>query len=317
ALRFAGGQAGDHLGPVGAVVAGAVDVRQVVAHVAVVHLGVGFGGVGVAGDDEVKLGAGGGAGRRDFLPVRAQVAGQPQQAGVGAGPDQAAGDGRGQERGQRRSGASVGGRDRRLAVMGREVGADVGPMLAAVVGHAHVLRAKEHHMLILRQKGDGWIGELPVGLAVAARTDVLVGPKRARHLDQQALQTSDINDVVVERVGRSRAGLAGRHGVPVEGSDFTQVAAAGHRHRAAVLLGGIDPVWVLVTSGNTVDLRGGLVVPGRPGGAVVEADGCALIHAEDHAAAVGRVNPEFVVVVAAGSALEGSEGVAAIGGAIG
>ena len=53
-----------------------------------------------------------------------------------------------------------------------------------------------------------------------------------------------------------------------------------------------------------VDLRDDLGVPEAPGAAVVEGDAGALVGADQHAVAVGGIDPELVVVLAAGRALE-------------
>ena len=45
-------------------------------------------------------------------------------------------------------------------------------------------------------------------------------------------------------------------------------------------------------------------------------DGCALVGADHHALAVGGIDPELVVVLTAGRALEGLEGDAAVGGTV-
>ena len=57
-------------------------------------------------------------------------------------------------------------------------------------------------------------------------------------------------------------------------------------------------------------------VPEAPGLAVIERDAGALVGADQHALAIGGIDPELVVVLAAGRALEWLEGDAAIGGAV-
>ncbi len=65
---------------------------------------------------------------------------------------------------------------------------------------------------------------------------------------------------------------------PVAEGDFAEVAAAGGTDRAAFLLSAIDPVGKLVVGDDVIELRGGLVVPGTPGLAAVDADGRTLVY---------------------------------------
>ena len=59
-----------------------------------------------------------------------------------------------------------------------------------------------------------------------------------------------------------------------------------------------------------------LVVPRTPGGATVEGDRCALVHAEKNALTICRINPDLLRIVAAWRALEPGEAVATIGGLV-
>src|SRR4029077_18528641 len=77
-----------------------------------------------------------------------------------------------------------------------------------------------------------------------------------------------------------------------------------------------DVVGICVVGGYVVDLRNDLGVPEAPGAAFVEGDTGALVGADQHAVAVRGVNPELVVVLTTGRALEGLKGGAAIGGAV-
>ena len=65
-----------------------------------------------------------------------------------------------------------------------------------------------------------------------------------------------------------------------------------------------------------VDLAGGLVVPGTPRFSAVHADGGALIAGHDHAGRIGGVDPQRVIVVAAGRSFIGIEGAAAVFGTV-
>src|SRR5216684_8178940 len=105
-------------------------------------------------------------------------------------------------------------------------------------------------------------------------------------------------------------------GGPVAKSDFAKVAAAGGADRAAFLLGAIHSVRKLVVGDDVIELRGGLVVPGTPGLAAIHADGRALVHGEGNDVGVFGIDPDGVVVVAAGRALDGREILAGVSGAV-
>ena len=87
----------------------------------------------------------------------------------------------------------------------------------------------------------------------------------------------------------------------------------GSRRGAAVLLRAVDPVREPVVGGDVVELRGRLVVPGAPGLPAVHADDGALVGAEDHAARIGRIDPQLVVIVAARRALQRQERLSRVG----
>jgi hypothetical protein len=65
-----------------------------------------------------------------------------------------------------------------------------------------------------------------------------------------------------------------------------------------------------------VELRGRLVVPGAPGRAAVHAHDGPLIARHDHPPGIRGIDPELVVVVAAGCALQGDEVLPAVGRAV-
>src|SRR6185437_12848672 len=125
-----------------------------------------------------------------------------------------------------------------------------------------------------------------------------------------------INDVRVSGVGRDDAEFRGRQRAPVGEVHLAPVAAAADHDRAGILLRSHDSVGILVVGGNVVDLCDGLGVPEAPCLAIIHGNAGALVGADHHAFAVGRIDPEFVVVLAAGRALEGFEGDAAISGAV-
>ncbi len=126
-----------------------------------------------------------------------------------------------------------------------------------------------------------------------------------------------VDDVGIERIGRDVVVLFGADGVPIAEGDGAIVAAAGDGDGAALLLSAVDPIGRLVIGDDVIELRGGLVVPTAPGAAVVDGDGGALIGGEEDDVGVQGIDPDGVVVVAAGGAFDGGEGLAGVVGAVG
>src|SRR5215471_8304808 len=100
--------------------------------------------------------------------------------------------------------------------------------------------------------------------------------------------------------------------MPIAKSDRAIVAAAAGVNAAAILLRTVYMVGKLVVHGHVIELRGGLVVPGAPSLASIHAHAHALIAAKEQSLGIGRVDPESVIVIASGSALDGLKGLAAI-----
>ena len=133
----------------------------------------------------------------------------------------------------------------------------------------------------------------------------------------EARDLAAVNQVGMQRIGRDVSVFFDADRMPVAKSDFATVAAAGGAGRAAFLLAAVDPVGKLVVGDDVIELRGRLVVPGAPGFAAVDGDGRALIGGEDNDFGILGIDPDGVVVVAAGSAFDGGEGCAGVGGAVG
>ena len=103
-------------------------------------------------------------------------------------------------------------------------------------------------------------------------------------------------------------------GVHSRKRELAVVAAAGDAGGAALLLAAADAIGEIVIGVDVVHLRGGLVVPGTPRFAAVDGDDGALIaHDEDDIGVVG-VDPDALVIVAAGGAAESGPGLAGVGG---
>src|SRR6187200_2127203 len=100
--------------------------------------------------------------------------------------------------------------------------------------------------------------------------------------------------------------------MPLAERDLSVMAAARDTGRAAVLLAAADAVGKRVVRHHVIHRRGGLVVPTAPRLAAVERDDGALIGDPEHDVGVVRVNPEILIVVAAGRALPRHPGLAAV-----
>ncbi len=84
---FVVGNAGDDFRPGLAAIAGAQDVRAQVIETQRVDRRVGGVGIGVAGFEDRDFLPRGESRRRDVVPVRSAVGGEPDESVVGAGPD--------------------------------------------------------------------------------------------------------------------------------------------------------------------------------------------------------------------------------------
>src|SRR5690242_1800271 len=128
-----------------------------------------------------------------------------------------------------------------------------------------------------------------------------------------AVGVPTVDDVGIERVGGQVAALTRAHGRPVAEGDLPVVTPARDRGGARVLLRAVHTVREGVVGDHVVKLGRGLVVPAAPRTAAVERDHGALVAPDDHVRRVPRIDPELVVVVTAGLALEDGEGLTAVG----
>src|SRR5690348_9627968 len=130
-----------------------------------------------------------------------------------------------------------------------------------------------------------------------------------------AAEAGAVDDVRIDRVGDVVVAFVAADRVPVAPGDLAVVAAAGDRDGAAVLLAGIDPVGKAVVGGEMIELAGRLVVPAAPGAAAVDGDRGALVGAFGDVAGVLGVDPDRVIIVAAGASAKDVAGRAAGGAA--
>src|SRR6185437_3600927 len=120
------------------------------------------------------------------------------------------------------------------------------------------------------------------------------------------------DDVGIERIGGYVAVLFGADRMKFTERDCSIVAAACDCSGAAFLLAAVNLIREAVVGRDVIECRGGLVVPRAPGLSAVDAYGRALIDGEKQDLGMQRVDPDCVVVVAAGCALDRGKGRAAV-----
>src|SRR5271170_596418 len=123
------------------------------------------------------------------------------------------------------------------------------------------------------------------------------------------------NEIRILRVGRRLAVLFDVYRMPVVKRDFAVHAAAGDASRTGILLTAAKAIGKGVVGGDVIHRCGGLVVPIAPRLAAVRRDDPALVADDQNYAGVVRVDPAFLVVVAAGRAANGGPGKARVFGA--
>src|SRR5260370_11999061 len=104
---------------------------------------------------------------------------------------------------------------------------------------------------------------------------------------------------------------------PVSEGDLPVGAATGDSDRAALLLRAVDPIGETTVRRHVIKLRGGLVVPGAPACAPIEADRPPLIAAQRDDFRIRRIDPDALIVVPSGRALDPGERAPPVGRPIG
>src|SRR6478609_642812 len=176
-------------------------------------------------------------------------------------------------------------------------------ILRAEIKRVRVLRGKNYRRrpgitmlgMGFTEVADG-IGRNDLGLSGAAvvTEELSIGP-------------AAIDDVGIGRIGRDITTFARARGVPVAEGDRAVITAAEDIDAAAILLGAVNVIREFVVDSNVVKLRCRLIEPAAPCGAAVNAHARALIAAKDHALRVAGIDPEGVIVVAAGRAFDGDK----------
>ena len=241
----------------------------------------------VGGDfDAADIGEFGHRFRRHVLPGLAAVARHMHQAVVGRGPDLVPPMGRFDDAGAGRvdlgAGAFAGdrpaGRPLPLARVQAQVGRDALPAHALVAAAEHAVAAGidrprivrreddregpgEAVLQILRRDARGLLGphvhelDLPRAMVIALKR---AGAARARS------DGADVDHIVVARIDGDEARLAGTGIGAVRQRDHTPFRRAGDGDRGIVLLRAVDAIGILVVDIDAIELRGLLVVDGRP-----------------------------------------------------
>src|SRR5581483_1310152 len=131
--------------------------------------------------------------------------------------------------------------------------------------------------------------------------------------EKLTISSAAINGVGIRRIRSNVTALAGACGVPIAEGDSAVIAAAEDVHAAAILLRAVNVVRKFVVYSDVIELGRRLVVPTAPGVAAINAHAHTLIAAENQSLRVRRINPEGMIVVAAGSALDGDKSFSRIG----
>ncbi len=259
----------------------------------------------------------------DVAPVCAAVARDPDQTVVGARPQ-----GRNSFKGRRQrvndsalffrvfanKSSDTGGSAR---VFSRQILADRFPGISAVGGFEKHIRREVKDVGINRREHQrlGAVGSI-FRAAQRNRCDVLHLASRPVVLCNLAA-AAPINKIGIERIRRDVAILDHTHGMPVAVRDPAIISPAGDANGTAFLLPGADAIGKSVVRRNVIELRCRLVVPGTPGCAAVHRDDGALIADQQNDVAVVGIDPQILIIVAAGRSAKAGPGFAAIGRAHG
>ena len=126
-----------------------------------------------------------------------------------------------------------------------------------------------------------------------------------RHVELRHLAAAGaVDHLRIERIGGHVAVFDGPRRAPVARGDAAIVAAARNADRAALLLPGADAVGKGRCDADVVELCGRLVEPAAPGLTAIHGNERALVTDERDGARVVGVDPQVLVVIAAGSAAQ-------------
>ena len=126
-------------------------------------------------------------------------------------------------------------------------------------------------------------------------------------------QLPAVNDVRIDRIGDDITIFLGRDRLPIPKRDLAFVAAAFDTDRAAFLLPAVKPIRKRVVGTDMIQLCRRLVVPRAPGHTAIDRDDRSLVRAEQNNVGIVRINPNILIIIAAGSPAPSLPGLAAVG----
>src|ERR1700730_17980131 len=134
--------------------------------------------------------------------------------------------------------------------------------------------------------------------------------------EEFTISPTAINSVGITGIRRDIAAFTCSSRMPVAESDCSVIAPAQNKNASAILLRTVNVIREIVVDGHVIELSCRLVVPTAPGVACVHTNAGALVAAKNHPLRIIGINPESMIVVAAGSALDGDESFPGVRGAI-
>ncbi len=261
------------------------------------------------------------AGRRHVPPVGPAVAGQPHQTVVGAGPDLAR-----VEIGRREAvdnatmlpierivGGEMRQRLRLAGIESREIRADATPRATAVAGREHDIESEIERPLVdpIPHQRVGAVEPIPFPIVRRRNVGRLSG---ALVVDADF---ATVDEPGMQRIRRDVPVLFDADRMEFAKADRAVVTAAGDFGAPALLLAAEDAIRKPVVGDDVIELRGRLIVPAAPGDPAVGRERRALIDAEQNDVRVGRIDPDRVVIVAAGRALDADPALPRVGRTVG
>src|SRR5262249_968626 len=123
-----------------------------------------------------------------------------------------------------------------------------------------------------------------------------------------------VNDVRIEGIGSYIRIFVSTNRMPVMKGNLAVIAPTDQSSRAALLLSTVNPIGMLVVGDDVIQLRGRLVVPGTPRAPTVHSDRRALIDSQKDDVGILGIDPDSVIVVAAGRAFPCNKILTTVGG---
>src|SRR5439155_4849 len=108
------------------------------------------------------------------------------------------------------------------------------------------------------------------------------------------------DDVGIKWIGDNVAVFLGGDWLPVAKRDLAIVATTCDSNRAALLLTAVKTIRKRVVRADMIKLRRGLIIPRAPGRSPIHRDNRALVRAEKNDVRVVWIDPNVLIIVAAG-----------------